>query len=184
MNDLKIGSKLRECRKKKDLRIKELSEKSGVSVGQISEIERDIVSPSIVVLHKLAQALDIDISYFFAAPPKKYILTRKGEHRIITTNAGCDEHIMLNYDWGNRNFDFLIVRFKYGDYKPELMAHPGEEFVYIISGELTVLIGDETITMYPGDSICFSSRQPHFYMNLNPNEDCVVASVLTPVFFG
>ena len=59
-----IGARLKELRKTKGLSITELAEKSGVSTGLISQIERDLVVPSVVNLYRIAQALGTDINYF------------------------------------------------------------------------------------------------------------------------
>ena len=69
--EFSIGTRLKELRKTKGMSITELAERSGVSTGLISQIERDLVAPSVVSLYDIAQALDTDISYFFSssAPP-------------------------------------------------------------------------------------------------------------------
>jgi len=80
------------------MNLAELAEKSGVSIGLISQIERDLVAPSVVSLYHIAQALGTDISYFFSTSAPHYVIQRKGTHEIITTNSGFDEHLMLSPD--------------------------------------------------------------------------------------
>ena len=63
--EFSIGTRLKELRKAKSFSITELAEKSGVSTGLISQIERNLVVPSVVNLYRIAQALGTDINYFF-----------------------------------------------------------------------------------------------------------------------
>ena len=63
--EFSIGTRLKELRKTKGMSITELAERSGVSTGLISQIERNLVVPSVVNLYRIAQSLGTDINYFF-----------------------------------------------------------------------------------------------------------------------
>ena len=63
--EFSIGTRLKELRKTKGMSITELAERSGVSTGLISQIERNLVVPSVVNLYRIAQALGTDVNYFF-----------------------------------------------------------------------------------------------------------------------
>jgi transcriptional regulator with XRE-family HTH domain len=183
MSSLEIGSRLRKLRKERHMSLSVLAEKSGVSTGLISQIERELVAPSVVSLYHIAQALDTDISYFFTNSSPHYTLQRKGEHRIIITNNGLDQHEMLNPVRSDRTFDLLRLTLKGGEtYDRECIAHQGEECCYVLSGVLTVLIDDEELTLFPGDSLYFSSSHPHLYLNCG-EEECVSIWAIAPKFF-
>ncbi len=183
MAPLEIGSRLRKLRKGKHMSLSVLAEKSNVSTGLISQIERGLVAPSVVSLYHIAQALDVDISYFFTTSAPSYVLQRKGSHRVIITNNGLDEHILLNSERPNRTLDFLILNLKGGEtYDRSCIAHSGEECCYVLSGTLSVLIDNEELTLQPGDSLCFSSSRPHLYFNAG-KEDCTSVWAITPKFF-
>ena len=82
--EILIGGKLKQLRTEKKLSIAELSKLSDVSTGLISQIERDLVVPSVTSLWRLAQALDTNINYFFhEEPQEEQMIIRKGEHRTI-----------------------------------------------------------------------------------------------------
>ena len=84
-----IGTRLKELRKARRLRITGLAEKSGVSTGLISQIERDLVVPSVVNLYRIAQALGTDINYFFENDrARAAAITRRGEHKKMITDQG------------------------------------------------------------------------------------------------
>lgn len=183
MSALQIGSRLRRLRKERHMSLSVLSERSGVSTGLISQIERDLVAPSVVSLYHIAQALETDISYFFASTASGYTLQRRGSHRVITTNGGLDQHEMLTSPRHDRELDMLCLTLRGGEsYNRERISHLGEECCYVLSGELTILIDDEELVLGPGDSLHFSSRHPHLYLNCG-QEDCVSIWAMTPKFF-
>lgn len=183
MPSLDIGARVRELRKEKQMTLSALAAKSGASTSLLSQIERGLVAPSVVSLYHIAQALDTDISYFFTAARPHYALQRKGSHRIIITNNGLNRHEMLGPDWEGRGLDLLRLFLKGGQaYDRECLAHQGEECCYVLSGELTVLIGGEELTLRPGDSLYFDSARPHLYLNAGA-EDCESIWAITPKFF-
>ena len=178
-----IGNRLKNLRKKSNMSQVELASKSGVSAGLLSQIERGMVAPSVVNLYHIASALNVDISYFFAEETPAYCIQRAGTHPIITTNNGLDEHTILNGSWDKRPFDFLVLKLKGGEeYNLETISHRGEEFVYVLSGVLSIIYDGERIELGKGDSISFSSTHPHLYYNAH-EEDCESIWAITPRFF-
>lgn len=80
--EFSIGTRLKELRKTKGMSITELAERSGVSTGLISQIERNLVVPSVVNLYRIAQALGTDVNYFFeTSDSRTATITRRGEHK-------------------------------------------------------------------------------------------------------
>lgn len=184
MESLEIGSRLRRLRKEKCLSIAALSERSGVSTGLISQIERDIVSPTVVSIYRIAQALETDISYFFPAPNEKpYVLLHSGQRRHILLAGGARDYELLTSGSPERALDMVLVTLRGGAcFDRECVSHAGEECGYVISGTLTVLLDGREVDLFPGDSIHFPSTRPHVYINTHP-EDCVSLWSMTPKFF-
>jgi len=184
-DDIKVGSKLIKLRKEKKMSITTLSKKSGVSTGMISQIERELVVPSVVSLWRLAQALDTNVSYFFDEnKPLSYTLTRNGDHREIKTEKGFASYKLLSPNDSDRRLDMCMVTIKPGedltDY--ELITHEGEECGYVLKGDLTVALKDKEFVLHEGDSIQFQSNQPHKYLNRS-DEECISIWGMTPAFF-
>ena len=185
IEELKIGSRLRKLRKEIGISIADLSLKSGVSTGLISQIERDMVVPSVVSLYRIAQALDTNINYFFETPKANgFGLIRKGDHKIITAGRGTTNYALLSPDRVEHIIDMTLVTLKGGESydKKDVVCHEGEECGYVLSGVLTVLLDGQEYTLYPGDSIYFYSTLPHKYIN-SGQEDCVSIWAMTPKFF-
>ncbi|MFV0314565.1 MAG: cupin domain-containing protein [Anaerotignum sp.] len=182
--ELQIGSRLRELRNKKKLSIAELSKNSDVSTGLISQIERDLVVPSVVNLWRLANALDTNINYFFEANQHQdKVIIRKGDHKTIVTHRNSSHYKLLSPTHAGRLLDFTEICIKSGcDYEKDTISHQGEECGYVLKGTLTVHLNGKDYTLYEGDSICFNSILPHKYMN-HSDEDCISIWTMTPAFF-
>lgn len=187
--DIDIGGKLKALRKREKLSILELSKRSDVSTGLISQIERNLVVPSVVSIWKLANALTVNIGYFFEeeTPTDENVVIRRGEHRTITMNKGNGLYELLVPDHDHL-IDFMKITLKGGQSRESqwrekgLVTHEGEECGYVLSGTLTVALGDKEYTLCQGDSIYFFSALPHKYLNYE-KEDCVSIWAMTPIFF-
>ena len=182
--EFQIGSRLKKLRKESGLSMAELSAKSGVSVGLISQIERDIVVPSVVNLYRIAHAMNSDINYFFEDKQSDNLrIIRRGKHKVITADHGNSEYELLSPYKGGRLMDLLRITLKGGElYERETITHAGEECGYVLQGTLTVLLDGNEYRLGVGDSIYFSSVLPHKYIN-DEAEDCVSIWATTPVFF-
>lgn len=182
--DFQIGSRLRELRNKKKLSIAELSKISEVSTGLISQIERDLVVPSVVSLWRLANALETNINYFFEDKEKEDgILIRRGDHKIIVTHHNNSFYKLLSPTRSGHLLDMTEVRLEKGcTYEKETLCHEGEECGYVLKGTLTVHLNGNEYVLYEGDSIYFSSSLPHKYIN-NTDEECISIWAMTPPFF-
>lgn len=181
-----IGSQLKSRRKKLSYSIQQLSQLSGVSTGQISQIEQGKVIPTVVCLHKIAQAIEVDLNYFFQNE-SKYSLQHNNERRLIITNEDRNYYEILSpNDSKNHKIDFMKITMKAGSSYEEgednNITHEGEECGYVISGSMIVCLENERIVMHEGDSIYFDSTRPHHYENPF-DTDCESIWAMTPLFF-
>jgi len=181
--DVNIGHRVRLLRKSKNMSIAKLSEMSGVSTGLISQIERELVSPSVVNLWKLAQTLDKNIGYFFDEGIKENdIVVRKDERKKLIINKSRAKYEILTPN-SNEKIEFFMITIGSGDESNiDMLEHDGEECGLVLKGTLTVKINDDEYTLYEGDSIYFSSEMPHRYLNKHDG-DCVSVWAMTPPSF-
>ena len=170
-----IGTRLKELRKARRLSITGLAEKSGVSTGLISQIERDLVVPSVVNLYRIAQALGTDINYFFENDrARAAAITRRGEHKKMITDQGHGIYELFTSSRRGDILDLVRVTLKGGEsYSHEMVTHEGAECGYIISGTLRVTTETAEYVLYPGDSIYFESTVLHHLQNNGEEEECV-----------
>jgi len=182
--EINIGEKIKELRKKKGLSIAELANRSELSQGLISQIERNMVTPSIVSLWKIAQSLQVSVGYFFDEEPKDITnpVVKKNQRKRITASNNNAIYELLSPDL-NRKIEFLYITIKPGDYSTkDFVVHEGEECGIVIKGKLMVKMKDREYILEEGDSIYFDSTIPHKYINIG-DEVCESIWAMTPPSF-
>ncbi len=182
---IEIGLKIRQLRKSKQMNISDLAEKTGLSTGMISQIERDMVVSSVVSLWKIAKALEVPIGYFFDEEKKdpQMVVRKESRKKIITQNTdGVYE--LLSPDL-NRKIEFLMITLEPNESKnpaKDMLSHEGEECGICIEGQVLVQIDDEEYYLEEGDSIYFDCARKHRYLNVS-DKTCVSIWAMTPPNF-
>ncbi|MGD9568226.1 MAG: helix-turn-helix domain-containing protein [Sedimentibacter sp.] len=180
-----VGKKIRSIRKDKNLTIVELSEQINVTSGYISQIERDLISPSLAVLKRLSEALDIPMSVLFMEDNDQNIVTIQKEERtkIKFGNINVElEFITPILDKGDKTNSVEAFLFKL---KPktwvskDTIIHESKICIYVLTGEIQCHIGQKTYTVYKGDSICVPERNGHMIYNSN-DEESEALCIITP----
>ncbi|MFU0826790.1 MAG: Cupin domain-containing protein [Lachnoclostridium sp.] len=159
---MKIGEKIKELRVLKSLTQEELADRAELSKGFISQVERDLTSPSIATLVDILQCLGTNLEEFFSETPseqvvfkktdyfEKYDSELKNEIKWIIPNAQKNmmEPIMLTLEPGGSTY-------------PD-NPHEGEEFGYVLSGNITLHIGNKTYKVKKGESFYYKAGKKHF----------------------
>ena len=183
-----IGQRIRELRQEKRLTLEELSARTDLSKSYISEAERGIASLSITALQKIAQALDVPLSDFFLFPTlspasNAIRITRVGERPEFRMEANEDRTFTsLAARFAGSVLEALVITLLPGHTRVEPYSHPGEEFAFVLEGNLTVLVQDEEFELGPGDTIHMPSMIPHNWENRTEKPVRVIA-VSTPKIF-
>jgi transcriptional regulator with XRE-family HTH domain len=177
-----IGEKINEIRTSRGMTLKDLGEKSNLSVSFLSQAERGLTSITINSLKKISAALNVDMNLFFN-PPKNPtpMVMRSYNQEVIRIDESKLIYFNLGSDIPDRQLDPVIVTILPEQCPEEVILgdHPGEEFVYVLEGICTILLGDKQYELYPGDSIHISSTTPHNWANFT-NKLVKVLAVSTP----
>ena len=177
-----IGNKLKVLRTMKNLTLKELGQKTNLSIGFLSQIERGVTSVAISSLDSIAKALDSDLSYFFTLPKhREKAVLRSFEHEVFTIKNSqfIDYHLTLNPETMNLLPRMQVILPQKDNDINAPYTHEGEEFVYVLEGILTVDLDNETYELFPGDSMHYNSTLPHNWTNLT-NKSAKIIVVNTP----
>ena len=175
-----IGAKLKELRILKGLTQEELADRAELSKGFISQLERDLTSPSIATLMDILQCLGTSIGEFFNETPEEQIvfgktdyfekhdLELKNEIKWIIPNAQKNmmEPILLTLEPGGETY-------------PD-NPHEGEEFGYVLQGNIYIHIGSKTYKAKKGESFYFVSDKKHY---LSSKAGAVLIWVSSPPSF-
>lgn len=164
--EVSIGGEVREFRKKLDMTVAELAKASGLSAGMLSKIENGMTSPSLATLQALSRALHVPVTAFFRKFEEELDATYVRAGRGLTierrgTRAG-HQYQLLGHTVGKSVAvePYLITLTEQSDVFP-LFQHAGQEFLYMLEGEVSYRHGDKTYTLAPGDSLFFDANAPH-----------------------
>ena len=165
-----IGQRIKKKRIELGLRGIDLAEKSDLSPGFISQIERNLVNPSVSTLKKIGNALNVSVGTFFEETNSKektneFSLNRspvvhENQRKMLSPNNGVSFYL-LNPDMSG-DIEFILDIFEPGATTgEELYSHLGEECGLILEGELEVILEDKKYLLKKGDSITFKSTILH-----------------------
>jgi transcriptional regulator with XRE-family HTH domain len=169
LEELGLGEKLRRFRGDRGLALAELATRSGVPHDRLEAFESSREVPAIGDLVKLAGALDVSLGHFFQrAIPKSRVEVVRAPDRW-TVEPKSEMARSLNYRYQSLSYNLteklmspFLVEIPPDDTKGALTStHAGEEFLFVLSGQLEVSVGGEVHRLAPGDSIYFDSRLEH-----------------------
>jgi len=175
---------VKTLRKSLGMSIVELSNKSGLSTGMISQIERELACPSVDSLWRIAQSLNVSIGYFFNEQSNinKNPVVRKNERKALKMSPSNHLYELLCPDL-NKRIEFLHITLEPGNANVEkLFSHEGEECGVVIKGTLLIKYGEQEYILNEGDSIYLDSTLPHRYINIG-NETSISVWAMTPPSF-
>ena len=188
-----IGYKLKRLREDSNISQEELAAQSGVTLNQITSIESGKVLPSLATLIKLSRTLGIRLGTFLDGmeSPEPTVTTPTEQvpqvSVCLSKGNGADiEHLKycsLAENKTDRNMEPFVINVEYTspNEMSTLSHHEGEEFIYVLNGNVVVRYGDETYTLELGDSIYFDSIVPHNISVPAPEQQAkVLAVVYTP----
>lgn len=186
-----IGAKIRGLRETKNLSIEEIAERSGLTVEQIESIETDQNLPSLGPLIKIARALGVRLGTFMddnddLGPIVTRAADREKDSSISFSNDATDARKHMEYhplaqQKAGRHMEPFVIDINPED-SPEfqLSAHEGEEFIYVMQGEVEIVYGKETYHLNEGDSIFYDSIVKHHVHGAPGKSAKILAVVYIP----
>jgi len=181
--ELQLGPRIRSLRQARSVTLRELAERAGVTESFLSQVEREVTSPSIASVQRIARALDLGIAELFVDEVPLGRVVRHAERRRIAypgLNA-VDEFLTLGRD--GRLQVILSTIEPGGGTGDEAYAHDSdEEVVIVLEGRLELWVGDETHLLEEGDAITYASRQLHRNRNPGPGRAVVLFCATPPSF--
>ena len=183
-----IGMKIKGLRESKNLSVEEIAERSGLSVEQINSIENDEHLPSLGPLIKIARALGVRLGTFMddndaLGPVVTRAEDRERDSSISFSNDATDARKHMEYhplaqQKAGRHMEPFVI-----DINPEenpnfqLSAHEGEEFIFVMEGEIELVYGKETYHLKKGDTIYYDSIVKH-HLHGAPGKSAKILAVV------
>jgi DNA-binding transcriptional MerR regulator/mannose-6-phosphate isomerase-like protein (cupin superfamily) len=178
-NTAAIGSHLRQLRAKQKLSLAQVARAAGISVGFLSALERSQMSGSVGTLRKLARFYKTNILDFFDANGASSRHVRPAERKVLEAGAGVRMELLA---WGNTVMEPHLFRIAPEAGSGDSYTHDGEEFIYVLRGDLEIAVDGEQFHLKPGDSFYFESATPHRWKNPGRKETWVLWINTPPTF--
>ncbi|MDA9498121.1 cupin domain-containing protein [Bradyrhizobium sp. CCBAU 11357] len=166
--DQRLGQTVRLLRQRAGLSIQDVANKTGLSTGMISQLERARAMPSIRTLRLLGIALDVPISYFFEssdpADGQRYIVRKTNRRLLRLTASGVVKEALTPEGKGQLELYELTLN-PGASSGTDFLQHTGEKAGYILSGSLLLWLDNQAHVLETGDSFRFPSIVPHMFDN-------------------
>ncbi|MDP3284802.1 MAG: XRE family transcriptional regulator [Desulfobacterales bacterium] len=180
-----IGIRIKNIREEKGLSLDELSKLTGFDTELLANMEENKVQPQLGTVIKLSKALDSAFGRIVSGVGDKlYSVTRKNE-QMKTSRATSHEggkqvytYMSLAPEVKGRHMEALIVRLEENP-EDDMSVHDGEEFIYVLEGLVSLIIGADSFELEPGDSVYYLSTTPHLIASKKGN-----ATILAVLYEG
>jgi transcriptional regulator with XRE-family HTH domain len=181
--ELQLGPRIRALRQARNVTLRELAARAGVTESFLSQVEREVTSPSIASVQRIAHALDLAIAELFTEEAPRGRVVRRAERRRIVYPGLQAVDEFLTAGMSGRLQVILSTIDPGGGTGDEPYAHDSdEEVVIVLAGRLELWIADEHYLLEEGDSIAYSSRLPHRNVNSSDRVAVVLFCVTPPSF--
>jgi DNA-binding transcriptional MerR regulator/mannose-6-phosphate isomerase-like protein (cupin superfamily) len=174
-----VGPRLRQLRTQRGAGLAEVAAAAGISVGFLSAIERSQMSASVGTLRRLARYYRTNILAFFDPSESNTRLVRPEKRKVLNAGPGVRMELLA---WGNTVMEPHLFRIAPQADSGEPYAHEGEEFLFVLRGELKIALADEEYHLKRGDSFYFESATPHHWKNSGRGETWLLWVNTPPTF--
>ncbi|SCW61345.1 transcriptional regulator, XRE family with cupin sensor [Ruminococcaceae bacterium YRB3002] len=155
-----IGIRIRDLRNRNGLTQEELADRTELTKGFISQLERGLTAPSMSTLKDIVECLGTNLSEFFAEDNDLQIVYRKEDYYTKEDdNGNTTEWLVASAQ--SRSVEPILVRLKPGTSTTLDKPHEGEEFGYVIKGAVKVNYGDDEYVVNKGDSFIYPAKRKH-----------------------
>ena len=179
---LKIGEKLKRLRKANNLTQEELANRAYLTKGFISQLERDLTSPSIITLKGILDVLGEELADFFRDVKHESVLFDKKARVLSSTSTEQMIVELLVPSAQSRLMDPVLVSLAPGTSTETHLGHEGEEFGFLLQGTVTLWVDKVAYRMQKGDCFYFASDEEHRVHNSGKTTAKLLWVVSPPVF--
>lgn len=160
--NVEIGQRIKQLRVMKGLTQEELADRAELSKGFISQVERDLTSPSIATLMDILQCLGVSVSEFFTEEPEEQIVFTKEDYFIKKDeeNENTIEWIVPNAQ--KNQMEPILLKLEPGGSTDPDNPHEGEEFGYVLNGAVTIHLGNKVYRAKKGETFYYVSGKQHY----------------------
>ena len=175
---LPLGKRLMKLRKEKGLTLKHIANETGMSTKYISQVEKGEVIPPVAVILQLSKAVEIDSSILLREEKKEAGKQSAEDYRKRTEDYSYQT---LTPEAQHKHLKaFKIFIDPKSDHRGVSYQHLGEEFIYVLTGKIEVMVGENKNTLTPGQSLHFNSSIVHKLRNVSAEKAELLVVLYTP----
>jgi len=175
-----IGAKIRRLRITNGLTLEELANRSELTKGFLSQLERDLTSPSIATLEDILEALGTSLSEFFAEDVDEQVVFTASDY-FVNEQPGYDMSFIVPNAQKN-SMEPIMLRLRPGAESEKYGPFEAEEFGYLLAGRAELHYGSKVYTLKKGQTFYFKGDRAHFLKNVGQNDALVIWATTPPSF--
>mgnify|MGYP002640820252 CR=1 FL=1 len=163
-----VGERVKQVREERELTLTDISQRTGLDVAFLAQIENGSIAPPLGTVIKLAKALDLKMGYFISGEEDRpYTIVRKNDRKVVSRYSSKKGQY---YGYGyeslaphkkDRHMEPFLISLEPSKTDEERSSHDGQEFIYVLEGAMEVRLGEEVHILEAGDSIYHDSTVPH-----------------------
>lgn len=182
-DSVELGQKIAAARTSKNLSLRQLAERINVTPSLLSQIERGLANPSLNTLRMIAVSLEVPLFSLFIEPTHvNNLITRANNRKRIIFPHNNWEYTLLSPDLSGA-IEMVLMTIPPQSQSSQIpLPHTGEEIAYVLSGTITLFLGDSIETLDIGDSVKIPPGIPHMWENRHDSDATIIFAVTPPNF--
>ena len=163
-----VGARVKSVRENRGLTLEDISLRTDIEISLLEEIEKGTVAPPLGTVRKLAKALEMKMGYFISGEENRpYTIVRCQDRKVLSRyDSKKGKHYGYEYESlaphkKDRHMEPFMVTLEPADTEEERSTHDGQEFIYVLEGNMEVRLEEEIHILEPGDAIYYDSTVPH-----------------------
>ncbi|GFI62067.1 HTH-type transcriptional regulator PuuR [Clostridiales bacterium] len=175
-----IGRKIKQLRVQNGLTLEELASRSELTKGFLSQLERNLSSPSISTLEDILEALGSSLSEFFREEKDEQTVFQEKDFFVDERDNCTINWIVPNTQ--KNDMEPILIEIPNGGKSFSMAPHGGEEFGYVVDGTATLVVGEKKYIMKKGETFYMTGKEFHYIVN-EKTKTAKIIWVSTPPLF-
>ncbi|MEG0093896.1 MAG: XRE family transcriptional regulator [Erysipelotrichaceae bacterium] len=175
-----IGYKLKQLRIKNALTLEELASRCELTKGFLSQVERNLTSPSVSTLNDILEALGISLALFFQEAKEERVVFTQDDF-FVDEQDDCTIHWIVPNAQKNE-MEPILLELNENGISQTIDPHEGEEFGYVIQGKIILVNGEDEHPLKKGETFYISGRSSHYLKNTTKQKAQVLWITTPPIF--
>lgn len=177
---MNIGSKIKRLRQANGLTLEELANRSELTKGFLSQLERDLTSPSVATLEDILEALGTNLQEFFSEKPTEQIVFKKDDFFINEQDDYIISYIIPNAQ--KNEMEPILIELDKQKQSMIIDPHEGQEFGYVVQGKIKLIYGDNEFILKKGETFYLKGLVSHYIVNPSETRAKVIWVSTPPLF--